>query len=116
MITMITMMFRSRSRSRITLGFALGLVAVAAGCDGTARSRDTTAPISLRASEVALRLDLPAGGSPALSVLAFRAQVSGSGTGDVLGAVDPLVAPAPGLNCELRQVDDAARNLRAARG
>jgi hypothetical protein len=59
-------------------------------------------------------VDAPSGGAPTVSVLAFRATVTGL-SGDVLGVIDPLVAAAPD-RCELRDVATAARDLRAQGG
>jgi hypothetical protein len=61
-------------------------------------------------------LDLPNGGAPSLSVLAFRAEVTDVTPSDVLGAVDPLVATAPESGCELRDVAATARMVRAQGG
>jgi hypothetical protein len=61
-------------------------------------------------------LDVPTTGAPALSVLAFRANVTDHPATDVLGVVDPLVAPAPDGPCELRDVAGQARALRAQGG
>ena len=90
-------------------------LALAAGCDGNAR-KDPTAPVSQRVAEVSVRIDMPNSGAPAVSVLAFRADVTEISAADVLGVVDPLTAPAPETTCELRDVSGTARNLRAAGG
>jgi hypothetical protein len=82
--------------------FLLGTV-LAFGCDiGTATHPDASLP-SQRVAEVSVRIDGPSGGTPALQVLAFRASVTGARTSDVLGAIDPLWAPAPD-RCEVRDV------------
>jgi hypothetical protein len=49
-------------------------------------------------------------------VLAFRAEAIDMSTSDVLGAVDPLVSPAPESACELRDVAGTARMVRAQGG
>lgn len=100
-------------RSALLLaGTLLGL-----GCiDGTTAPDASSAPASQKAAEISVRIDVPAGGVPAVSVLAFRATVSGTiPGGDVLGVIDPLVAPAP-QRCDLREVTSASRSLRAAGG
>lgn len=51
-----------------------------------------------------------------MSALAFRAEAVDVSLSDVLGAVDPLVAPAPESGCELRDVAGAARMIRAQGG
>jgi hypothetical protein len=81
-------------------------------CDATSRGRDAQAPLSQRASEISVRVDVPGGGSPSVSVQAFRAQAVGLQADEVLGVVDPLVAGAPEARCELRDVAAAARSLR----
>lgn len=73
-------------------------------------------PQTQRMAEVAVRLEMSSSGAPpALSALAFRADVTDL-SGDVLGVVDPLVAPAPEIGCELRDVAGGARALRAQGG
>lgn len=101
-------------RSALCVLLASGL---AVGCDATQRGRDAAAPLSQRAAEVSIRIDAPSGGAPQVSVLAFRAAVSGGPLAvDVLGLVDPLVAAAPESRCELREVTAPARALRAQGG
>jgi hypothetical protein len=78
--------------------------------------RDGAVPVTQRVAEVSIRLDIPSTGAPALSVLAFRANVTDRSATDVLGVVDPLVAPAPDGPCELRDVAGQARALRAQGG
>ena len=78
--------------------------------------RDGAVPVTLRVAEVSIRLEVPSTGPPALSVLAFRANVTDRSGTDVLGVVDPLVAPAPDGPCELRDVAGQARALRAQGG
>jgi hypothetical protein len=74
-------------------------------------------PQTQKVAEVSVRLDVPATGAlPALSALAFRAEVSDLPSVDVLGLVDPLVSPAPESGCELRDVSGQARALRAQGG
>ena len=97
------------------LTFLLGPLLLA--CESGAHMRDVAAPVTQRVAEVSVRLDVPTTGAPALSVLAFRADVTDhSATTDVLGVVDPLVAPAPDGPCELRDVAAQARALRAQGG
>jgi hypothetical protein len=106
-------MRRPGPRARALVVSALVVLA----CDPTPGRRDASAPPSLRVSEVSVRIDAPPAGSPAISVLAFRASVSGLEAGQVLGVVDPLVAPAPPEGgCEVRDVAAAARGLRAQGG
>ena len=87
-----------------------------AGCENGPHTRDGAVPVTQRIAEVSVRLDVPSAGAPALSVLAFRADVTDRSTTDVLGVVDPLVAPAPDGACELRDVAGQARSLRAQGG
>lgn len=94
----------------------LALVATAMACDGTPRGRDLPLPAGRKVSEISVRLDVPSSGSPSVSVLAFRAEVLGFQSDDVLGVVDPLVASAPDAHCELRDVADTARRLRGHGG
>jgi hypothetical protein len=85
-------------------------------CESGVPARDGSVPQTQKVAEVSVRLDLSSSGSlPALSVLAFRADVTDR-SGDVLGVVDPLVAPAPEGGCELRDVAGQARALRAQGG
>jgi len=86
------------------------------GCESGPHARDGAVPVTQRIAEVSVRLDVPSAGAPALSVLAFRADVTDRSTTDVLGVVDPLVAPAPDGACELRDVAGQARSLRAQGG
>jgi hypothetical protein len=87
-----------------------------AGCDpSNGGRRDASAPPSQRVSEVSVRIDMPAGGAPAISVLAFRATATNLEAGQVLAVVDPLVAPAP-ERCEIRDVAAASRRLREVGG
>jgi hypothetical protein len=82
------------------------------GCDVVgSRGRDASAPLSQRVAEVSVRIDAPPSGTPSVSVLAFRASVTGLLAGEVLGVVDPLVARAPEKGCEIRDVAAAARAL-----
>jgi hypothetical protein len=114
MYTSASMTTKSR---RIASGVLAGCAALLlAGCDqSTVKGRDASTPLSQRVSEVSVRIDMPAGGAPAISVLAFRASVSGLEAGQVLGVVDPLVTPTP-ERCEVRDVAAAARRLRADQG
>jgi hypothetical protein len=97
-------------RSLLLAGAALAL-----GCEPVSGSRDASAPPQ-RVAEVSVRIDAPSGGAPAVSLLAFRATVSGPLAGsDVLSVLDPL-ASAPVSRCELVDVTAAARELRAQGG
>jgi hypothetical protein len=91
---------------------------LALGCDiSTPHGRDASAPTSQKVAQVSVRIDAPGGGAPAVSVLAFRASVTGlSPAADLLGVIDPLVSPAPESRCELLDVATAARSLRAGGG
>jgi hypothetical protein len=86
------------------------------GCESGGHSKDAPAALSQRLAQISVRLDLPSGGAPSLSVLAFRAEAVDVASSDVLGAVDPLVAPPPESSCELRDVAGTARMLRAQGG
>jgi hypothetical protein len=88
-------------------------------CDNANHGKDASPTTSQRSSQVSVRLELPSGGAPTVSVLAFHAEavdVNDVAATDVLGAVDPLVAQAPEASCELRDVAGTARNLRAQGG
>lgn len=104
-----------RFGSRPTLSLVCLGLAAALGCDSSAPRRDAAAQRP-GLGEVALRLDAPNGASPSVSVLAFRATVSGVVGVDVLPVVDPLVTDAPDAGCELRNVAGAARTLAAQGG
>lgn len=91
----------------LTLAGAFGL-----GCESANHGKDASPTTSQRVAQVSVRLDLPSGGAPSVSVLAFRAETTDVASSDVLGAVDPLVAPAPEAACELRDVAGAARAVR----
>lgn len=67
-------------------------------------------------SQVSVRLDISNGAVSSMSALAFRAEAVDVSSSDVLGAVDPLVAPAPESGCELRDVAGTARMVRAQGG
>jgi hypothetical protein len=95
-------------RSALLIGAVLAL-----GCDPSTAGRDASVPTAQRVSEVSVRIDAPSGGVPAVSVLAFRATVSGLPASDVLGVIDPLVTPAASARCEMQ---DAARKLRLQGG
>jgi hypothetical protein len=97
-------------------GLVAGCLALLAACDPRPGGRDAaSAPLLQRVSEVSVRIDVPTGGAPAISVLAFRASVSGLEAGQVLGVVDPLMMAGP-ERCEVRDVAAAARNLGAVGG
>ena len=85
-------------------------------CESGAHMKDGSVPLTQRVAEVSVRLDLSSSAAPALSVLAFQADVTDRPGTDVLGVVDPLVAPAPEGACELRDVAGQARALRAQGG
>lgn len=86
------------------------------GCESANRGKDASPISSQRMSQVSVRLDMPSGGAPSVSVLAFRAEAVDMPTTDVLGAVDPLVAAPPESACELRDVAGTARMVRAQGG
>ncbi len=71
---------------------------------------------SQQLAQVSVRLDLPSGGAPSVSVLAFRAEAIDMAHVRRLGRVDPLVSPAPDSACELRDVAGTARMVRAQGG
>jgi hypothetical protein len=113
MYTSLLMRAASALRSRpLLLGAALALA-----CESGTPGRDASSPPApQKVAEVSVRIDAPAGGLPAVSVLAFRATVKGLAPGaDVLGVIDPLVAPAP-ERCDLREVGTGTRTLRALGG
>jgi len=85
-------------------------------CEGGSHGKDAAPVTSQRLSQVSVRLDLPSGGAPSVSMLAFQAEAIDMATSDVLGAVDPLVSPAPESACELRDVAGTARMVRAQGG
>jgi hypothetical protein len=85
-------------------------------CEGGSHGKDASPATSQRLSQVSVRLDLPSGGAPSVSVLAFRAEAIDMAASDVLGAVDPLVSPSPESACELRDVAGTARMVRAQGG
>lgn len=96
-----------------TLALASSLSAGIAACDSSQKGRDASAATGQTSSEVSIRVDVPQGSAPSVSVLAFRATLSGTATADVLSVVDPLVGPPPSGVCERRDVAGAARNLGA---
>ena len=102
------------SKSRRVL--VISLLGAALGCDSGSHVKDASPTASQHMAQVSVRLDLPSGGAPALSVLAFRAEATDVASPDVLGAVDPLVAPSPESACELRDVAGTARAVRAQGG
>jgi hypothetical protein len=101
-------------RAPCVLAFLFGPMLL--GCETGPHMRDGAVPVTQRVAEVSIRLDVPATGAPALSALAFRADVTDRSAVDVLGVVDPLVAPPPDGPCELRDVAGQARALRAQGG
>ena len=92
------------------------LLSAGLACESGSHGKDASPITSQHMSQVSVRLDLPSGGAPSLSVLAFRAEAIDMSTSDVLGAVDPLVSPAPESACELRDVAGTARMVRAQGG
>ena len=101
-----------RARALVALLFPALLA-----CENGAPVRDGSVPQTQKVAEVSVRLDLSSTGAlPALSALAFRADVTDRTSSDVLGAVDLLVAPPPEAGCELRDVAGQARALRAQGG
>jgi hypothetical protein len=94
----------------------LGVGIAGFGCDAGSHGKDASASTSQRLAQVSVRLDFPSGSAAAVSMLAFRAEAIDVASGDVLGAVDPLVAPPPESACELRDVAGTARALRAQGG
>jgi hypothetical protein len=95
------------------LALALG---AGLGCESGSHGKDAAPTTSQQMAQVAVRMDLPSGGAPSVSVLAFRAEAVDVATADVLGAVDPLVVAAPESSCELRDVGGAARMMRTQGG
>ncbi len=89
---------------------------VALGCDTGNHGKDAAPAAYQRLAQVSVRLDLPSDSAASVSVLAFRAETTDLPASDVLGTVDPLVAPAPEASCELRDVAGPARALRAQGG
>ncbi|HEY5284166.1 MAG TPA: hypothetical protein VIM14_15345, partial [Polyangia bacterium] len=92
------------------------LLSAGLACESGSHGKDASPATSQRLSQVSVRLDLPSGGAPSVSVLAFRAEAIDMATSDVLGAVDPLISPAPESACELRDVAGTARMVRAQGG
>ena len=92
------------------------LLSAGLACESGSHGKDASPVTSQRLSQVSVRLDLPSGGAPSVSVLAFRAEAIDMATSDVLGAVDPLISPAPESACELRDVAGTARMVRAQGG
>jgi hypothetical protein len=109
----------SRSSSK-KIGVHAACIALLASagfaCDSGSHGKDASTVTSQRLAQVSVRLDLPNSGAPSVSVLAFRAEAIDMATSDVLGAVDPLVSPAPESACELRDVAGTARMVRAQGG
>jgi hypothetical protein len=97
------------------LAFLVGS-ALALGCESGTHGKDASPGTSQRLAQVSVRLDFPSVGAPSVSVLAFRAEAIDMAASDVLGAVDPLIAPAPEAACELRDVAGTARMVRAQGG
>jgi hypothetical protein len=110
-----TDLLRPPATRRVLFAF-LASTAVGLGCDSGSHAKDASAVTSQRLSQVSVRLDLPTDGAPSVSVLAFRAEAIDMAAADVLGAVDPLVAPSPEASCELRDVAGTARMVRTQGG
>lgn len=102
--------------ARLRAGAILLSATLGLACDGGAHGKDAAPTSSQRLAQVSVRLDLPSGSAPSVSVLAFRAEAIDLPTSDVLGTVDPLVVPSPEASCELRDVAGPARALRAQGG
>jgi hypothetical protein len=94
----------------------LGAALVAVGCDSGTHGKDASAATSQHVAQVSVRVDYPSGSAPAVWLLAFRAEAVDVQSTDILGAVDPLVAPAPESACEMRDVAGLARAVRAQGG
>ena len=94
---------------------ATAALLVGAACDSTPRGRDASAG-SQKIAEVAVRFEVAGDAAPSVSMLAYQAAISGSGTDDILSVVDPLTAPAPEGYCSRRDVAGPARALGAAGG
>ncbi len=92
------------------------LLSAGLACESGSHDRDAAPTTIQHMSQVSVRLDLPSGGAPSVSVLAFQAEAIDMSTSDVLGAVDPLVSPPPEAACELRDVAGTARMVRAQGG
>jgi hypothetical protein len=106
-------LFASRSGAFVTLLVGGSFVL---GCESGSHGKDASPATSQRISQISVRMDQPSGGATSLSVLAFRAEAVDVPTADVLGAVDPLVAPPPEAACELRDVAGGARVVRSQGG
>jgi hypothetical protein len=96
-----------------SLLLAMAPLFVAAACESPPKGRDAAA--QSKVAEMTVRVDAPNDGTPSISVLGFRATVTGGGSDDVRAVVDPLLGPAPEGGCMLRDVAGPARAL-AARG
>ena len=92
------------------------LLAAGLACESGSHGKDASPATSQRLAQISVRLDLQSGGASSVSVLAFRAEAIDMSASDVLGAVDPLVSPAPESACELRDVAGTARMVRAQGG
>jgi hypothetical protein len=86
------------------------------GCESANHGKDASPAASQRLSQISVRYDNANGAAASVSALAFRAEAVDVALSDVLGAVDPLVTPAPESGCELRDVAGTARMIRAQGG
>jgi hypothetical protein len=99
------------------LGVFSGLaILLAMGCDSGPQAKDASATSRSQIAQVQIRIDLPSAGSPAVSVLAFRAQATDLPSASVLPTVDPLASPPPESGCELREISAPARQVRTQGG
>jgi hypothetical protein len=107
-------MFSLFANQRTALSAAL--LAAAVACDGGARAPDASVIPSALTAEVSVRIDVSPQRPSSVSVLAFRAAITGVDRADVLGIVDPLAAAEPERDCALRDVDVSANALSARGG
>jgi hypothetical protein len=101
---------RAQARPRWLVLLAT-LAPAATACDGGPRLPDAATQPSAQSAEVSVRFDLGPRRPVSVSVLAFRATVTGVDRPDVLGIVDPLAAEAPAEGCVARDLDLATSAL-----
>jgi len=89
---------------------------LAVGCDSGPQPKDASTISRSQIAQVQIRIDLPSAGSPAVSVLAFRAQATDLPSASVLPTVDPLASQPPESGCELREISAPARHVRTQGG